>query len=157
MKREVFMTLDILVNDMNAARKAADKQRVTALSNMIDAVKKASMTPKGRVEITEKLVDETLIKYQKIVQEQYDTCPCHPDYMIRRNQYCTELEIVKEYAPQLINDLETVKTMILATVEEHDISLTKNNKGLVMKTIVPLFKGKADMSIVSKVVGELLV
>ena len=69
------MTLDILNRDKIAAWKAGDIERKNALTNMVDAVNKASMTAKGRVEITEQLVNETLQKYQKTVQEQYDTCP----------------------------------------------------------------------------------
>lgn len=148
------MKIEILQNDLIAARKAVDKMRVTALSNMIDAIKKASITSKGRVDITEQLVDETLIKYQKIVQEQYDSCPCHPDYMVRRNQYCAELEIVKEYAPQLMTDESEIKEAILASIG--DMPLIKSNRGNIMKIIAPMFKGKADMSVVNKVVGELL-
>lgn len=148
------MTLEKLQSEMIAARKATDKQRVTALSNMIDAVKKASMTPKGRIDITEQLVAETLIKYQKIVQEQYDSCPAIPEYMSRRLGYCAELEIVKEYAPQLLTNEDEIKEAILAAVG--DMSLVKPNRGNIMKVIAPQFKGKADMGVVNKVLGGML-
>ena len=148
------MKLETLQNDMIIARKCADKQRVAALSNMIDAVKKASMTTKGRIDITEQLVDETLIKYQKIVQEQYDSCPATPAYMSRRLGYCAELTIVKEYAPQLLTNECEIKEAIIAAVG--DMSLVKSNRGNIMKVIAPMFKGKADMSIVNKVLGGML-
>ena len=32
----------------------------------------------------------------------------------------------------------------------------KSNKGAVMKTVMPIFKGKADMKIVNQVIGEIL-
>lgn len=148
------MTLEKLQNDMIAARKAADKERVSALSNMIDTVKKASLTPKGRIEITEQLVDEALIKYQKIVQEQYDTCPCHPDYMKRRNQYCGELEIVKEYAPQLINDPVEIKRIVIDEIT--GITLCDKNRGVIMKMVMPKLKGKANMKIAQQVITDLI-
>lgn len=148
------MTLEKLQNDMIAARKAADKERVSALSNMIDTVKKASLTPKGRIEITEQLVDEALIKYQKIVQEQYDSCPCHPDYMKRRNQYCGELEIVKEYAPQLINDPVEIKRIVIDEIT--GITLCDKNRGVIMKMVMPKLKGKADMKIAQQVITDLI-
>lgn len=53
------MTIDILNRDMVTAWKAGQTFQKNVLANMIDAVKKASMTSKGRVEITEQLVDET--------------------------------------------------------------------------------------------------
>ena len=69
------MTLEKLQSEMVQAMKNKDKLRKSVLSGMIDAVKKASMTNNGRVEITEQLVDEVLLKYKKMVQEQIDTCP----------------------------------------------------------------------------------
>jgi uncharacterized protein YqeY len=132
--------------------------RKSTLSNMLDAVKKASMTSKGRVEITEELVNETLVKYQKTVQEQYDTCPAIPEYMARRLAYQNELAIVKEYAPQMVTDIATIQKMILAIAElDPMMALSKANRGYVMKTLAAQLKGKADMSVVNRVVGELLV
>jgi uncharacterized protein YqeY len=152
------MTLEILNRDMIAAWKEGDLARKSTLANIIDAVKKASMTSKGRVEITEALVDETLIKYQKTVQEQYDTCPEALKYMARRLAYCNELSIVKEYAPQMITDAEEIKTMIKSIAEaDSKMALSKANRGYVMKTLAAQLKGKADMSAVNKVVSELLV
>lgn len=152
------MIIEILNNDVIAARKAGDKKRVTTLSNMIDAVKKASMTSKGRIEITETLVDETLAKYQKTVQEQYDTCPNTEEYAQRKADYLAELNLVKEYAPQLVTDTATIQKMILAIAEmDNAMALTKTNRGYVMKTLATQLKGKADMSVVNRVVGELLV
>lgn len=154
------MTLEILNKDMITAWKAGDMPRKATLANMIDAVKKASMTSKGRVEITEALVNETLVKYQKTVQEQYDTCPATPEYLSRRLAYCNELEIVKEYAPQLLTDYEEVKAAVVAVLCMYgpvDCLGAKSNRGTVMKLVAPAMKGKADMSVVNKVVDELLV
>ena len=152
------MTIDILNKDMIAAWKSGDMARKAALSNMVDAVKKASMTSKGRIEIAETLVDETLAKYQKTVQEQYDTCPSTEEYAQRKASYLTELNLVKEYAPQLVTDTATIQKMILAIAEmDNAMALTKTNRGYVMKTLAAQLKGKADMSVVNRVVGELLV
>jgi uncharacterized protein YqeY len=152
------MTIEVLNNDMVAAWKAGDLTRKAALAGMLDTVKKASMTTKGRVEITEQLVNETLVKYQKTVQEQYETCPDTEEYAERKRAYAAELSIVKEYAPQMVTDVATIQKMILAIAEaDPNMSLTKTNRGYVMKTLAANFKGKADMSVVNKVVGELLV
>lgn len=151
------MTLEKLQSDMITARKAADKARVSALTNMIDTVKKASLTPKGRVEITEQLVNESLIKYQKIVQEQYDTCPNDAEYMERKNQYCKELEIVKEYAPQLITDTKELKIKIeeiLDNLADQGISVEPKNRGVIMKTVMSELKGKADLKVAQSILKE---
>jgi uncharacterized protein YqeY len=159
------MTLEILERDMKLAWKAGQLFQKGVLANMIDAVKKASMTSRGRVEITEQLVNETLIKYQKTVQEQYDTCPTTADdpkraaeLRERKNDYLHELNLVKEYAPQMVTDVATIQKMILAIAEaDPNMALSKTNRCYVMKTLSTQLKGKVDMSVVNKVVSELLV
>lgn len=159
------MTLEILERDMKHAWKAGQLFQKGVLANMIDAVKKSSMTAKGRVEITEQLVNETLMKYQKTVQEQYDTCPesaedpkRDAELKQRKLDYLHELNLVKEYAPQLVTDPEEIKSMIKAIAEaDPKMALSKVNRGYVMKTLSGQLRGKADMAIVNKVVSELLV
>lgn len=159
------MTLEILNRDMIMCWKQGDIFMKNVLANMIDAVKKASMTAKGRVEITEQLVNETLQKYQKTVQEQYDTCPDSADdpkrdseLKQRKADYLRELRIVKEYAPQLMTDPEDIKAMIKTIAEaDPNMALSKVNRGYVMKTLSAQLRGKADMSVVNKVVTDLLV
>ena len=148
------MTLEILQAEMIAAMKNKDKERKQVISNMIDSVKKASMTPKGRIEITEQLVNETLIKFQKMTQEQIDTCPGHR--ADKREEYERALAIVKEFAPQLITDEAEIANMITSTLANTSIEPTKKNKGQIMKVIMPIMKGKADGKIVQKVINGML-
>ena len=148
------MTLEILQAEMIAAMKNKDKERKQVISNMIDSVKKASMTPKGRIEITERLVDETLIKFQKMTQEQIDTCPGHR--ADKREEYERALAIIKEFAPQLITDEAEIANMITSALANTSIEPTKKNKGQIMKVIMPIMKGKADGKIVQKVINGML-
>lgn len=67
------MTIEKLQALKIAALKNGDVNTKRVLSDMIDSCQKATITPKGRVELTEQLIDETLIKYQKTVQEMIDT------------------------------------------------------------------------------------
>ena len=149
------MTLENLQAARTAAMKAGDMATKNVLSNMIDACQKASITSKGRVEITEQLVDETLIKYQKTVQEMIDTCPADREDLL--GKYHAEMEVVKMYAPQLITDPAEIKGAIRVILDCLGIEESKQNKGKIMKAITPHFKGKADMKIVSQVVAEMLV
>lgn len=148
------MTLEILQAEMIAAMKNKDKERKQVISNMIDSVKKASMTPKGRIEITEQLVNETLIKFQKMTQEQIDTCPGHR--ADKREEYERALAIVKEFAPQLITDEAKIANMITSALANTSIEPTKKNKGQIMKVIMPIMKGKVDGKIVQKVINGML-
>jgi uncharacterized protein YqeY len=148
------MTLVELQNARNAAMKAKDTVRKDALTAMIDAVQKASITSKGRIEITEQLTDEVLIKYQKTIQEMIDTCPT--DRTDLMDKYVAEMVIVKEFAPQLMTNKGEIERTI-NDILNGEVPLTKANKGSIMKLITPHFKGKADMKIVSQVVAEMLV
>lgn len=147
------MTLEKLQSEMVQAMKNKDKTRKSVLSGMIDAVKKASMTNKGRVEITEQLVDEVLLKYKKMVQEQIDTCPV--DRTETLEEYKVQMAIVAEFAPTLITDETEIRYLILDIINnEHEFS--KSNRGILMKILAPVLKGQADMSVVSKVLGGML-
>lgn len=148
------MTLEMLQSAKIAATKARDTATKRVLSDMIDACQKASITSKGRVEITEQLVDETLIKYQKTVQEMIDTCPS--SYEDKLKQYKADMEIVKQYAPQLITDKETIANRVKEIAGAQGIELVKANRGALMRSISAELKGKADMKIVSAIVGGLL-
>ena len=149
------MTIERLQNEMIAAMKSGDKLRKSVLSGMIDAVKKASMTNNGRVEITEQLVDEVLLKYKKMVQEQIDTCPIERTETLE--EYKAQMAIVAEFAPSLITDEAEIRYLILDIINiNNHIELTKANRGQIMKTVAPVLKGKVDMSIVNKVLGGML-
>jgi uncharacterized protein YqeY len=139
---------------MVQAMKNGNKLRKSVLSGMIDAVKKASMTNKGRVEITEQLVDETLLKYKKIVEEQVATCPA--DRAETLAEYKAQLAIVAEFAPTLITDADKIKTLIEEYADGAKISLYKDNRGTLMKILSRNLKGKVDMGIVNKVLGGML-
>lgn len=148
------MTLIKLQHEKVLAMKNKDVIRKNALNAMIDACQKASITPKGRIEITEDLVNEVLIKYQKTIQEMIDTCP--PDREDLLTAYKAEMEVVKEFAPQLMTDKAEIE-LTIKDIVNGEIELVKANRGKIMKMISPVLKGKADMRIVNEVVGEMLV
>ena len=146
------MKIEVLQKDKITAMKNKDEMRKNVLTDMIDMVQKASITNKGRVEITEALVDETLIKYQKMTQEMIDTCPA--DRTDKLNQYNAAMAIVKEYAPQLITDEATISEMI-KTIVGDQFEFTKANRGNIMKIVMPELKGKVDMAIANKTLGSM--
>lgn len=148
------MTLENLQAARTAAMKAGDMATKNVLSNMIDACQKATITSKGRVEITEQLIDEVLIKYQKTIQEMIDTCPADRTELMEK--YTAEMAVVKEYAPQLITDIQTIKDRMSILIVNAGLVPDKKSKGAIMKLASAEFKGKADMKIVSQVIAEML-
>lgn len=148
------MKLETLQKDKITAMKEGKTFKKTILSEMIDMVQKASITAKGRVEITEALVDETLQKYQKVVQEMINTCPA--DRTDKLDEYTATMSIVKEYAPQLITDEGEIELMI-KDVLNGEYELTKSNRGQIMKIVMPALKGKVDMGVASRIIGGMLI
>ena len=148
------MTLEKLQSEMIQAMKNHDKLRKSVLSGIVDSVKKASMTSSGRVEITEQLVDDVLLKYKKMVQEQIDTCPAGRTETLE--EYKAQMAIVAEFAPTLITDETEIRYLILDIVNnEHEFS--KSNRGVLMKILVPVLKKcNVDIGIASKVLGGML-
>lgn len=148
------MTLEKLQSDKVVAIKDKDYHTRDVISGMIDAVQKAAITPKGRIDITEQLVNTALIKYQKSVQEQVDTCPeARADLLVKYQQ---ELEVVKQYAPQLLADEDAIKARVEEIAAAAGIELVKASRGALMKALSADLKGKADMKVVSAIVAEVL-
>lgn len=136
--------------DMNEALKNGDKLARKTISDMVAAIDKASVAGKVRVEITDELVDTTLLKYKKALQESIDTCPDNEKYAALKNEYCQQMAIVNEYAPKVINDPAEIKETILKWMEE--LGETQFNK----KILMPKCKqAMMDMKVVNQVVKEL--
>ena len=140
------MPLSYLQKEKINAMKNKDVRRKNVLSEIIDTCQKAVITPKGRLELTEQIVNESLIKYQKMVQEMIDTCPSSRTDLL--DEYKANMEIVKEYAPKLLTDEKEIWNFI----QSLNIELIKTNHGLIMKKL----KGKVDMKIANKILGEKL-
>lgn len=146
------MTLELLQREMKIAMKEADTELRDIMRSVIGAVKKAAIDE--RCEITEELVDRILLKEAKILQEQIDTCP--KDRVEILEVYKSKLFKLNAYLPKLLDNPEEIKAMIENQLAIAGIEPLKSNKGTVMKTVMPIFKGKADMKIVNQVIGEIL-
>ena len=143
------MQIEQLRKDMMAAMKARDKERKDAISSLVSAVKKNAIDAGCREDIPEDMVDSTIMKEIKTVQEQIDSCP--KDRTDLLEQYQKRYDIMKEYAPKLLS-----KEEVKAILEEKyaDVIATKN-KGQIMKTVMQELKAKADGKVINEVVTEL--
>ena len=148
------MTLEKLQSEMIQAMKNQDKTRKLVLSDLVDCVKKAAIDKNCRDNITEAMIDEVLLKYKKMVQEMIDTCPASRADTL--GIYKRQMEIVSEFAPTLITDENEIKALVTDLANQNSVELIKSNRGAVMKVVAANLKGKADMGIVSKVVGGML-
>ena len=136
--------------DMNEALKNGDKLARKTISDMVAAIDKASVAGKIRVEITDELVNTTLLKYKKALQESIDTCPDNEKYAALKNEYCQQMAIVDKYAPKVIDDPVEIKETILGWMAE--MGEAKFDK----KIFMPKCKqAMMDMKVVNQVIKEL--
>ena len=144
--------------EMTAALKSGDKLRRLTLADMVATIDKAATSGKKRVEITNAFVDEVLLKYKKTVQEMVDTCPDTEKYAEKKAEYLMKLAIATEYAPIVMEDPVEIEKLILDFACENNLVLTKSNKGMIMKSIMPFLKqNNCDMKIANGILNKVIV
>ena len=143
------MKFDTLQKYMIADMKARDKERKDAISSLISAVKKVAIDEGHRDDIGEDLVDRVILKEQKTAKEQLDTCPADRTDLLA--EYQLRYDVISSYAPQMMSEDE-VREIINTQFAE---VIASKNKGMIMKSVMPALKGKADGKLINKVVEEL--
>ena len=141
------MQMEQLRKDMMAAMKARDKERKDAISSLVSAVKKNAIDAGCRDDIPEDMVNATIMKELKTVQEQIDSCPA--DRTDLKEEYQARYDIIAKYAPKQMDEAD-----IKAYIEEKfaDV-LATGNKGQIMKAVMGDLKGKADGKLINQVVA----
>ncbi len=143
------MQFDQLQKDMIAAMKAHDKERKDSISTLVSAAKKIAIDNGCRDNISEDIVNQAVLKELKSVKEQIETCPKEREDLL--SEYKARLAVFEEYAPKMLS-AEEVEAILKEKFSE---VLGSKNKGLIMKTIMPELKGKADGKVINEVVAKL--
>ena len=149
------MTYEILHSAMIDAWKAGRKEEKNAISGFIAQIQKDAIDKNCRDNITEDFVNAELLKIKKSIQEQVDTCPnSRQDLM---DKYCFEMTVVNRFAPTVFADPEIIRNKIIQIIGGQTID--KKQRGMVMKAMKnPDTPGVFyDMTVVNKIVGEMLV
>ena len=147
---------ETLKADMTKALKDGDKERRLTLADIVATIDKAATSGKTRIEITDALVDEVLIKYKKTIQEMVDGCPA--DRVNLKAEYENKLAITLEYAPKVVDDPFEVETLILNFACENNLVLIKSNKSAIMKVIMPFLKqNNCDMKVANTILNKVIV
>ena len=149
------MTLQELQSLKIEAMKTGDKTRVKVLNDIIVLVQKEQTKGKTKIEATEEMVAACATKAQKTLEEMVATCPNTAEYAERLADYTAQLAIATEYAPKMITDPEEIARMVIDAIDG-SIETTIRNKGQIMRVVMPALKGKADMAVANKVIGDML-
>ena len=147
-----MMTLSDRINeDLKTAMKEKDSFKLGVIRMIKGAMQLAKPNP--REELTDDDVVGVISKQIKMRKESIKEFEkAGRDDLVTQNQ--KEIEILEVYMPEQLSEEELDK-MIDKVFEEVKPTSVKD-MGMVMKTISPLVKGKADMSLVNQKIKERL-
>lgn len=140
--------IDEVRTAMNNALKAGDRPRKEALSLLLSALKNKLINK--RADLTEEEENAVVLKEIKEAQEQIDTTPAERGDVIAECQ--NRISVYSEFSPKLMTADEITKIIGETLAELNITAPTPKDKGLLMKTLMPKVKGKAD----GKLVNQLL-
>ena len=129
-----------------------DKDRKETLSMLLAALKnkaidkRADLTPEEEFEVVKKEIKQT--------KETMDLAPADRTDII--DQCKARLAVLSEFAPEEMSE-DAIRAVIQEVLTGLGIEKpTGKDKGKIMKELMPKVKGKADGSLVNKIVGEML-
>ena len=149
------MTFKELQAAMMTAMKERNRVKKDVIADMVACAKNMAIEKGCKDNITDEIVKEAILKSKKRCQEQIDTCPANRPDLLEAYTIC--MEYINEFAPKMMSEKEVkeiVKTFIVKmSINNRESKLTK---GMIMKTVMPELKGKADGKTISKVVDDVL-
>ena len=147
------MTYEFLHHAMTSALKNGERETKNILSGFIAQIQKDAIDKGCRNNITESFVDTELLKIQKSIKEQIDTCPKNRPDLLEKYNY--EMKIINTYAPITVSDPNSIRNKIISIVGSETID--KKQRGMIMKEIKNAGPGiYYDMAVVNKVIEEML-
>lgn len=144
------MLKDEIYEDLKKAMKAREEVRVRTLRMAVAAIKNKLVDKKdlGDEDVIEILTKEAKLRKDSI--EEYTKANREDLAQSERE----ELEIIKEYLPEKMGEDE-LRTIILDAIEEQNVN-SPTGLGLIMQTVMPKVKGRADGKRVNKMVRDIL-
>lgn len=144
------MKFENLRKEMIAAMKAHDKDRKEVISSLVSAAKKIAIDEGTREDVTDEQVDRAVTKELRTAKEQLESCPAEREDL--KQEYAFRVSVIEEFAPKMMSE-EEIKAELKANYAD---VIASGNKGQIMKTVMPAFKGKADGRVIQQVVAKLL-
>ncbi|MBQ8192782.1 MAG: GatB/YqeY domain-containing protein [Bacilli bacterium] len=146
------MTLSEKINnDLKDAMKNKDSFKLSVIRMVKGAMQLEKSNP--RAELTDDDVIKVISKQIKMRKESINQFEAAGrDDLVEQNR--KELEILNSYMPEQLS-LDEIN-LIIDKVFEEVKPISVKDMGMVMKSISPLVKGKADMSLVNSLIKERL-
>ena len=141
--------IDVVRAAMVEAMKAKDKARKDSLSMLLSALKNAQIDK--RADLTEDEENAVVKKEIKQVKETIDTAPADRADIIEEAK--KRLAVYQEFAPADMTEDQIRETIAKVLAELGIEAPTAKDKGKIMKSLMPLVKGKADGKIVNEILA----
>lgn len=141
------MLLEKIKQDMIAALKSGDKERKDSLSLLVSA-----LNSKAKEKLAELTESEELSVLQKELKQTKETLEFagsdRPDIINKCN---FRISVIESYLPKQMDESD-IRNIIDEVISNLSIeSVTKGDKGRIMKDLMPKVKGKADGKLVNQI------
>lgn len=144
--------IDEVRAEMVTAMKNKDKERKDSLSMLLSALKNKAIDK--REDLTSDEENEVIKKEIRQTKETLETAPADRTDIIEQCE--KRLAVYKEFVPEDLSE-DAIREIVKGVLSDLGIATpTAKDKGKIMKELMPKVKGKAEGSIVNKIVGEFL-
>lgn len=144
--------IELIRAEMVTAMKNKDKERKETLSMLLAALKNKAIDK--RADLTEEEENEVIKKEIKQTKETLELAPADREDI--KEECRKRLAVLQEFAPEEMSE-DAIKAAINEVLSSLGIeNPAPSDKGKIMKELMPKVKGKADGSLVNKLVGEVL-
>lgn len=144
--------IDEVRAEMVTAMKNKDKERKDSLSMLLSALKNKAIDK--REDLTPDEENEVIKKEIRQTKETLETAPADRTDIIEQCE--KRLAVYKEFVPEDLSE-DAIREIVRGVLSDLGIKApTAKDKGKIMKELMPKVKGKAEGSVVNKIVGEFL-
>lgn len=149
---KVMSKIDEVRAEMVTAMKNKDKERKDSLSMLLSALKNKAIDK--REDLTPDEENEVIKKEIRQTKETLETAPTDRTDIIEQCE--KRLAVYKEFVPEDLSE-DAIREIVKGVLSDLGIATpTAKDKGKIMKELMPKVKGKAEGSVVNKIVGEFL-
>ena len=136
------------------AMKERNRVKKDVIADMVACAKNMAIEKGCKDNITDEIVKEAILKSKKRCQEQIDTCPANRSDLLEAYTIC--MGYINEFAPKMMDE-EEIKTFLIKEIINMNLDGSQPwNKGVIMKSIMPKLKGKADGKLINKTVEDFI-
>lgn len=144
--------IDEVRAEMVTAMKNKDKERKDSLSMLLSALKNKAIDK--REDLTPDEENEVIKKEIRQTKETLETAPADRTDIIEQCE--KRLAVYKEFVPEDLSE-DAIREIVKGVLSDLGIEApTAKDKGKIMKELMPKVKGKAEGSVVNKIVGGFL-